>query len=289
MELGEFTVVGAYSYNQASPLQWIVSHLRRYKIYIISFVIGTIMYNVLTSAISLVVGNAFNQIVSVQQRLAALLTSTLVILGIVLARGLIGLLATFTIELLAEYFERDARDELYRGLLNKSQSFHNRQRIGDIMALATNDIRQLNLMINPGVDLIFDALANLIIPLIFIGIIRLDLLLVPLLFVIVFVLSLLDFSRRIGPVYMQLRKQFGQMNAILTETINGIEIVQAAAQEGQEFDKFEQQAQHYRALFIRNGKIQGLYLPPLLLSLAVVGSFIHGVWLYVHGGISLGG
>jgi ATP-binding cassette, subfamily B, bacterial len=41
-------------------------------------------------------------------------------------------------------------------LLGKSQTFHNRQRVGDIMARATNDVRQLNPMMNPGVSLITD-------------------------------------------------------------------------------------------------------------------------------------
>ena len=53
-------------------------------------------------------------------------------------------------EFLAQRLERDARDELYLSLLGKSQTFHNRQRVGDIMARATNDVRQLNDMIEPG-------------------------------------------------------------------------------------------------------------------------------------------
>ena len=37
---------------------------------------------------------------------------------------------------LGHRLQRDARDELYRGLLGKSQTFHNRQRIGDLVARA---------------------------------------------------------------------------------------------------------------------------------------------------------
>ncbi|MCZ7667165.1 MAG: hypothetical protein M5U34_08080 [Chloroflexi bacterium] len=37
-------------------------------------------------------------------------------------------------EVVAQRMERDTRDELYVSLLGKDQSFHGRQRIGDIMA-----------------------------------------------------------------------------------------------------------------------------------------------------------
>ena len=43
--------------------------------------------------------------------------------------------------------EKDTRSELYLNLLGKSQSFHDEQRLGDILARATNDVRQLNFLI----------------------------------------------------------------------------------------------------------------------------------------------
>ena len=55
-------------------------------------------------------------------------------------------------EFLAQRVERDARDELYVSLLGKSQTFHGRQRIGDIMARATNDVRIAQLHVQPRAD-----------------------------------------------------------------------------------------------------------------------------------------
>ncbi|NIP22935.1 MAG: ABC transporter ATP-binding protein, partial [Phycisphaerae bacterium] len=67
-------------------------------------------------------------------------------------------------------------DELYVSLLGKSQTFHGRQRIGDIMARATNDVRTLNIMFSPGVMLIMDAAVGVIVPIVLIGLLRLELL-----------------------------------------------------------------------------------------------------------------
>ena len=44
----------------------------------------------------------------------------------------------------------------------------------------------------------------------------------------------------------------------------------------------------YRDYFVRNGQIQALYLPPLLMAIALVGAFLQGVFLYTHGQLSIG-
>src|SRR5690606_33674565 len=112
------------------------------------------------------------------------------LLVIVILRGVVDFVARFAIEVVAKRLERDAREELFTSLLSKSQTFHNRQKVGDIMARATNDVRQLNLMMSPGVDLIFGSLIAIVVPLVFIGLIDVRLLLVPVLFVISFAFAL---------------------------------------------------------------------------------------------------
>ena len=61
------------------------------------------------------------------------------LLVIVIARSALDFVARLCTEVLAKRIERDTRDELYVSLLGKSQTFHNRQRVGDIMARAAND------------------------------------------------------------------------------------------------------------------------------------------------------
>ena len=87
-------------------------------------------------------------------------------------QGITGLLRNYSVEFLAQRIERDARDELYMSLLGKSQTFHGRQRIGDIMARATNDVRMLNLMFSPGMMLIIDSVMAIVVPLVLIARLR---------------------------------------------------------------------------------------------------------------------
>jgi ATP-binding cassette subfamily B protein len=65
-------------------------------------------------------------------------------------------------------------------------------------------------------------------------------------------------------------------------------VVKAAAQEKEEMHKFEKRAALYRDFFARNGYVQSWYLPPLLLSIALVFAFLHGFFLVVHNQISVG-
>ena len=142
-------VADEYVYDRRSPIRWIVSHILRYPLLPIGHIAGAICSSALFSLTAVLIGRAFDAVVAGDG--GRLLTFALAILAARVGQGLIGLASAFCVELLAQRLERDARDELYISLLGKSQTFHNRQRVGDIMARATNDVQQLNPMINPGV------------------------------------------------------------------------------------------------------------------------------------------
>lgn len=284
----EFTVAGEYHYNRSSPVRWITSHLLRYKHLIFSFMLAAIMTNVLYAVVPVLTGVAFNVVLQGEAARGGLLRVTLILLAIVVVGGGCDLCARFFPELLGKRFARDARAELYLSLLGKSQTFHNRQRVGDIMARAANDMTQLSNMVVPGFDIIFDSFSSLVITIIFIGLINPQLLFTPLLFTGSFLISLHYFSRKLNPVSDSMREQFGEMNAGLTESVAGIEVVKATAQESQERRKFEQNARSYRDFFIKNGYVQAWYLPPLLLAIALVGAFLHGLFLVMLNQLSIG-
>ncbi len=278
----------AYRYDRSTPVRWILSHLLRYKRLIFSFLCASITTSVLFSTIPRLIGAAFNEMLQPAPDVRQLLNISLVILAIILIRGVLDLVNAFSIETLGQRLERDARDELYTSLLGKSQTFHNRQRVGDIMARATNDVRQLNPMMNPGVALITDSLSSVVIPLIFIATIRIELLAAPVIFLIVLSFALRRYTNQLTPISNLQRTQFGDMNAGLTETIAGIEVVKSTAQESFERQKFLRNATLYRDSFVKQGYIQARYLPLLFLAMAQTAAFAHGLWLLTHSQLSIG-
>jgi ATP-binding cassette, subfamily B, bacterial len=285
---GEFRVAHAYPYNQSRPVRWMLSHLLRYKGRMIGFIVATLLANVCTALIPLLVGTAFDTVLEEQVGQPRLVEIALIMLTIVLGRGLFDLTGRFSIESLSQCVARDAREELYISLLGKSQTFHNRQRVGDIMARATSDIDQLSNMIVPGIDTIFDSFSGLVIPLIFIGVLSPQLLLAPLFFTVAFLLALRKYLRELEPVADGMREEFGLLNADLEETIVGIEVVKSTAQENQEKHKFRSVAERYRDYYVQNGRIQARYLPLLLLDIAIAFGFLHGLFLVTRGQLSVG-
>jgi ATP-binding cassette subfamily B protein len=275
-------------YNRSSPVRWILSHLLRYPHFLATFLLAATLTNVLFSAIPRLTGVAFDEVLKPDASPARILTFALTILGLVLVRGLMDITNAWSVETLGQRMERDAREELYISLLGKSQTFHNRQRVGDIMARATNDVRQLNPMMNPGVSLIIESTIGIVAPLVFIAFLRLELLVAPLLFVIAYIFALRRYVRQLNPVAGEQRWRFGEMNAGLTETITGIEVVKSAAQEVQERRKFLENARRVRDLYVRQGEIEARYLPLLLLGIALAGAFAHGAWLVSQGTLSIG-
>jgi ATP-binding cassette, subfamily B, bacterial len=284
----EFSVADEHVYNRSGPLHWILSHLLRYPHFLASFLFAATLTNVLFSAIPRLTGLAFDEVLRPTPDPGRLVTIALAILGLVIVRGLLDITNSWSVETLGQRMERDAREELYISLLGKSQTFHNRQRVGDIMARATNDVRQLNPMMNPGVSLITESIMGILAPLVFIAFLRVELLISPVLFVIAYIFALRRYIRQLNPVADEQRWRFGEMNAGLTETITGIDVVKSAAQEEQERSKFMQNARRVRDLYVKQGEIQARYLPLLLLGFALAGAFAHGLWLVSRQILSIG-
>jgi ATP-binding cassette subfamily B protein len=284
----EFTVADAYQYNRASPGRWIASHLLRYKPTLFSYMLLAIATNALYSTIPILAGSAFNAVLPGGGGLRQLGSIALEVLAVVLITGGIDLSARICSQVLGTRVSRDARDELYVSLLEKSQTFHNRQRVGDIMARAANDIQQMSDMIVPGFDIVYDSFVSLMVVMVFVSTLNPELLVMPILFTIVFLPTLRDFSRRLSPVSDQMREQFGTTNAVLNEAVTGVEVVKATAQEEQEKHKFIENAGRYRDFYVRSGRIQGLYLPTLLLSITLALAFLHGLYMVWHHQLTLG-
>jgi ATP-binding cassette subfamily B protein len=284
----EFTLAGAVAYRTDSPLAWLSSHLVRYPWLPVVVVLGTISTALLMALVPFLIGQAFDLILGGQAPLTNLGWLALWLLVIGLLRGLLQLVSAWTLELLAQRLERDTRAELFVSLLGKSQTFHNRQRVGDIMARATSDVKQINLMLNPGIGLILPSFITLVTTFAAIGLRWPVLLAIPGLYLIGFALTLRRYIGELAPVAGRLRLQYGQLSANLNETIQGIEVVKAYAQEANEQQRLSASARQYRDLFVEQGIIQGRYLPLLILGVTAGLAFAHALLLYLGGQLSIG-
>ena len=284
----EFHVAHLRSYDTSSPVRWIASHALQYWWLPLLLVLTSIVNNWAYANVPLNIGRGFDVVSRPGWTRPELLLVAAVIAGSAVLQGITGLARNVAVEFMSQRIERDSREELYTSLLGKSQSFHAAQRVGDVMARATNDVRTLNMMFSPGVMLIVDSSLAIVVPLVVIVLINPALGLVPVLFLGLLVLTVWDYNRRLEPVSNQQREVFGAMNSQLAEAIGGIEVVKANVQERYELDKFLGRARAFRDLFVRQGDIQARYWPMMAFAVCWGAALLHGLLMWRAGAVSLG-
>lgn len=278
----EFRVEGVWQYDRRSPLRWMLSHAWRHRLFLFTGLIGFLTAYASFSYARILIGDAADQILN-PQGIENVVRISLSVLGILMLDGLGSLIGSISLETLANRLERDARHELYTSLLGKSQTFHDRQRVGDVMARVSDDVRQLNFTISPGVIFIFDMVLGFIVPMAFLASVNVQLLLIPAVMAVVYFFMARNYINHLDPVVQGEREQFGLMNATLEETISGIEIVKVAAQEAYERLKFGRNAKRYRDLFVQRGRIEAGYLPLLMYGIAMGLIFLHALSMHNAG------
>jgi ATP-binding cassette subfamily B protein len=177
---------------------------------------------------------------------------------------------------------------LYLNLVGKSMSFHDSQATGDLMARATNDVREINMLFNPGLNLVIGSINFIIAPFLILPAISVDLLLVPTLYVFIYIYLLWDYLKDLQPATEAVRQEFGHLNAVLAEAIDGVETVKGAAQEAHEITRFENALKRWREAFVWQGDIEAKFLPLLLLGLLQAGGLLHSLLLFQWGKIGVG-
>ncbi|MCL4529549.1 MAG: ABC transporter ATP-binding protein/permease [Chloroflexi bacterium] len=284
----EFTLTRKSTERTKGPARWIWSHAMRYWPILLILVIGAIGNAALASAVPVLVGNAFNDMLKPNPVLSILIPLALILGASQIVRGVLQFGRNFGAELMAQRIERDIRDELYVSLLGKSMTFHNLQPVGDTMARATNDVREVNFMFSPGANLVIGSGLFIIIPFFVIPQYSPALLLTPVLFCIGYFISLRYYLKDMSPVTDDVRQTFGEMNTHLSETLDGVEIMKGAAQESAETETFVTNARRVRDAFVKQGDIEARFIPNLLMGLVYATGLFHALILFRAGTINIG-
>jgi ATP-binding cassette subfamily B protein len=283
----EFSVAKTWEADRRGPGRWLVSHVLRHKPFIGGVFLGALGNAVGAGLIAIFIGRGFD-IMLTSGDLSALALTALMLIGSQMVRGVFMMGRNFCSEIIGQRVERDTRDELYLSLVGQSMSFHDSQATGDLMARATNDVREINLLFNPGLNLVVGSANFMIAPFILVPSIHPQLLLVPFFYVLVYVVLLRDYLLSLRPATEAVRREFGQLNATLAEAIDGIETVKGAAQENQEINYFDKALKRWREAYVWQGDIEAKFFPLLLLGLLQAAGLLHSLILFRQGLIGAG-
>jgi len=288
MTLSEFSVQRAWSTDRRGPMRWLWSHIRRNWIWVVGVFAGALANAGLAGVVPMLSGRAFDVLQADPGNLQPLLGIAVLIAVSQIIRGLTQIGRNFSSEVLGQRLERDSRDEVYGSLMGKSMSFHDSHATGDLMARATNDVREINLMFNPGLNLVIGSASFLIVPVVAAPRIHPALLIAPLAYLLLYVVSTWIYLRQLDPTTRAVREQFGEMNTVLAEAIDGVETVKGAAQEARETGRFRRAVDGWRRAYIWQSDVEARFYQLLLLGLVQTAALAGSLILYQAGAINIG-
>ena len=188
----------------------------------------------------------------------------LLILGINLVSGIFLFWQRRLLINASRHIEYDMRKDFYAALVDQPLEFFANNRVGDLMARATNDLAAIRQIVGPMILYSFQAVFALCISLpIMLGIsVKLTLLLlIPMPFVSLTVKVL---GAQIHTRFEKIQEYFSEITARAQENITGVRVVRAYAQEGAEIEKFQELNREYAAQNLRLVKFSAAMRPLLL-------------------------
>ena len=186
--------------------------------------------------------------------------------------------------------DRNIRQDYYNHLLTLSSNFFNKIKTGDLMAYATNDMNAVRMLIGfgfvIGVDIIVLAIASLI----FMVKINPQLTLLAVLPMPFLTIIIIVFGRKIHRRFGEVQKTFSALSGQVQESISGIRVVKAFAQEDAELDKISKSAYDYVEQNLKLVKIDGIFHPSisLIIGLSMIMVMVFGGEATLLGKISMG-
>lgn len=274
-------------FNTKSNVRWLASHIFRYPVITIIFIMVVFLSIYYQNNVSVYIGKIFDA-VSLKDR-QEVRRCLLLLFLVSVGQGLLDLFSSYSILALRLNVEKDTRQEIYEDLLQKDQSIYDETSTGNIMALATNEIRNISIMFQPGFLITYKSILSYVIPICFIlRKFHYSLSIGPILFTILSLYLLLRYSKNINIITKDVRQKFGQMNSSLNEVMEGIEVVKANAQENKEKAEFEEHTNGILTASLKRVKLEAGYKPTLVFALFFGFAVFQALSIYVKGDMSLG-
>ena len=206
-----------------------------------------------------------------------LATYALMILGVALAKGIFQFLTRWVLIGISRDIEFDLRNDLFAHLERLSYSYYQRNRTGDIMAKATNDLNAVRNLLGPAImysanTIVFTA-----------GALAFMLAISPKLTLYAFLplpaasIIIQYFGRRIHERFERIQAMFSDISARAQENFSGARVIRAYVQEEAEIAAFESANQEYIRRSLGLVRLMGMLWPTLELMLGIAAVIV--LWL----------
>jgi ATP-binding cassette subfamily B multidrug efflux pump len=277
--------VGKVKQNILPLLPYLKHHERRIVIGFLCVVIT----NLVSVAFPWVLKGAIDDLVRALTY-EKLIRYPLLLIGIALAQGVFRFAMRWVLIGVSRDIEYDLRNDLFSHLLKLPLRFYQRNRTGDLMSKATNDIAAVRMLVGPGIMYTANTVVATVMALAIM--VRLDarltlFALIPLPLVSV---SMRYLGSKIHDRFEKIQAMFSDISARVQENLSGIRVVKSFCQEEAEIETFRQMNREYVEKNLSLIRIWGTFFPSmeLLIGLAFVVVLWFGGMQVIAGKISLG-
>jgi len=186
--------------------------------------------------------------------------------------------------------EFDIRSDLLDRLLVMEPEFYVRNRTGELMSRATNDLNAVRMVLGPGIMYTGTTVITMVLSIFILTIISPSLTLWVLLPVPVVAFAVRHFGKVIHELYEKIQASLATLSAKVQENLSGVRVIRAYAQEDAEVRGFDEPNREYVAKNMQLIKTWSMFMPSLT---ALIGTtFLIVLWQggyrYLHGQMSLG-
>jgi ATP-binding cassette subfamily B multidrug efflux pump len=214
----------------------------------------------------------------------------LIVILCVAIKGLLSFSARWTLIGVSRDIEFDIRNDLLKKLLTLETEFYVRNRTGELMSRATNDLNAVRMVLGPGIMYSATTIITMIMAILVMVTLSPSLTLWVLIPAPVVAVAVWFFGKTIHDLYEKIQAALATLTARVQENLAGVRVVRAYAQEESEIRGFDEPNREYVSRNIRLIRTWSMFMPSLQ---ALIGTtFLIVLWQGGHqllnGRISLG-
>ena len=204
----------------------------------------------------------------------------LILVLCVAVKGLLSFSTRWILIGVSRDIEFDIRNDLLRRLLVLEPEFYVRNRTGELMSRATNDLNAVRMVLGPGIMYSGTTLATMVLALSVMmklsPVLTLWVMLpVPVVFVVV-----RHFGKIIHELYEKIQASLATLSAKVQENLSGVRVIRAYAQEEAEIRAFDEPNREYVATNVKLIRNWSMFMPSLQALIGV--TFLIVLWQGGH-------
>ena len=260
----------------SKELRWVLSYMKPYMWGILGVLVLTFAKSYSIVLIPTVSVNFLFELIT-PEKVYLLKKYFILAAALIVAKSLFEFLRSYSTRVIIHSILRNIRDTFFNKLMELDLDYFVKNKTGDIISIAINDIEKIQDLFYKGVVNFLSSTIMAIVLLTKLFLLNWQLTLVALGVLPAMYILIRIIGNRLRSVGRRLRKKLADLSINFHETITGIQVVKAFTQEKAETEKFQTNTKKYRKIIIKLGRLMSAFGPMTEVVLYVFAMILIGI------------